>query len=129
MGVYIQDSFAQVIEKVRNGKCSFLEAEEEILGSTMPTWEGAWQPTGTFPRTSAMPSPITTVRFVAEQASSTAWLVYLSDQACLMMGIDGGVDALAYKGLEDVMDYFHIKTVDLEKCFITLVDELESART
>ena len=45
-----------------------------------------------------------------------------------MMGIDGGVDALAYTGLEDVMRYFNLRMVDLEKSFIVLLDELEKAR-
>jgi hypothetical protein len=45
-----------------------------------------------------------------------------------MMGIDGGVDALAYKGLEEVMTQFNLKEIDLEKSFIKLLDELGKAK-
>jgi hypothetical protein len=45
-----------------------------------------------------------------------------------MMGIDGGVDALAHKGLADVMQYFDLKMIDLEKSFIMLFDEMEKAK-
>jgi hypothetical protein len=45
-----------------------------------------------------------------------------------MMGLTGGIDALAYKGLEDVMRYFDLRMVDLEKSFIELMDELEKAK-
>jgi hypothetical protein len=63
-----------------------------------------------------------------KEDKTNAWLVYLSDQACLMFGIDGGVDGLAYKGLEEVMHFFDLKAVDLEKSFIVLLDELEKAK-
>jgi hypothetical protein len=61
-------------------------------------------------------------------SKNNAWLVYLSDQACLMYGIDGGVDALAYKGLEDAMLYFNLRAIDLEKSLIILHDELGIAK-
>jgi len=45
-----------------------------------------------------------------------------------MFGIDGGVDGLAHRGLEEVMSFFDLKAIDLEKSFIELHDELEKAK-
>jgi hypothetical protein len=45
-----------------------------------------------------------------------------------MMGLTGGVDGLAYTGLEKVMRHFDLRMADLEKSFITLWDELEKAK-
>ena len=65
---------------------------------------------------------------LAEEGNTRASLVYLSDQACLMMGLTGGFDALAYTGLEDVMRHFDLRTADLEQSLIELLNELERAR-
>jgi putative nucleotidyltransferase with HDIG domain len=129
MGVYVQDSFDQIMQRVKNGKCSFLEAEEEIIGINHADVGGRIAAHWNFP--ADVRDAIAYHHrpdLLREQGNNNAWMVYLSDQACLMMGIDGGVDALAYKGLESVMDYFHIRMIDLEKSFIVLVDELESAK-
>lgn len=129
MGVYVNDFFEQIMQRVKNEKCSFLEAEEEILGINHADVGGRIADHWNFPKD--IKDAIAYHHrpdLLREQANKNAWMVYLSDQACLMMGIDGGVDALAYKGLEDVMDFFNIRMVDLEKCFIALVSELESAK-
>ena len=129
MGEYVHDSFEKIIQRVRQGKCSFLEAEEEILGINHADLGGRIAAHWNFP--AEIRDAIAYHHrpdLLMEQDKKNAWFVYLSDQACLMMGIDGGVDALAYKGLEDVMKYFNLRMVDLEKSFIILVDELEKAK-
>jgi len=129
MGVYVQDSFEQIMQRVKKGRCSFLEAEEEIIGINHADVGGRIAAHWNFP-----PDIRDAIAYhhrpdlLKTQENKNAWMVYMSDQACLMMGIDGGVDALAYKALGDVMDYFNIRMIDLEKSFIVLADEMESAK-
>jgi putative nucleotidyltransferase with HDIG domain len=129
MGEYVYESFQQIFDLVKVKQCSFLEAEEEVIGINHAELGGRIAAHWNFP---------VEIRdaiayhhrpdLLKKEDKTDAWLVYLSDQACLMFGIDGGVDGLAYKGLEEVMHFFDIKAVDLEKSFIVLLDELEIAK-
>jgi len=129
MGEYVYDSFEQIISRVRQGQCSFLEAEEEILGINHAQVGGKVAAHWNFP--AEIRDAIAYHHrpdLLTDADKTNAWFVYLSDQACLMYGIDGGVDGLAYKGLEEGMRFFDLRAVDLERCFITLHDELETAK-
>ena len=129
LGEYVHESFEKIMYRVKQGKCSFLEAEEAILGINHADLGGRIATHWNFP--ADIRDAIAYHHrpdLLMEQDKKNAWLVYLSDQACLMMGIDGGIDALAHKGLEDVMQYFNLRMIDLEKSFISLVDELERAK-
>jgi putative nucleotidyltransferase with HDIG domain len=129
MGEYVHESYEQIRSRVTNLKGSFLEAEEAILGINHAELGGRIAARWNFPAEIRdaiafhhRPDLLTAA------SNNSAWLVYLSDQACLMYGIDGGVDALSYQGLEGVMRHFNLRAVDLEKSFITLHDELAIAK-
>jgi putative nucleotidyltransferase with HDIG domain len=129
MGEYVHEAYERISSRVMNLKCSFLEAEEEALGINHAELGGRIAARWNFPAEIRdaiafhhRPDLLTAA------SNNNAWLVYLSDQACLMYGIDGGVDALAYQGLEEVMRHFNLRAVDLEKSFITLHDELAVAK-
>ena len=129
MGEYVHESYGQISNRVTDLRCSFLEAEEETLGINQAELGGRIADRWNFPAEIRdaiafhhRPDLLHAV------SSDKAWLVYLSDQACLMYGVDGGVDALAYQGLEDVMRYFNMRAIDLEKSLITLHDELAVAK-
>jgi putative nucleotidyltransferase with HDIG domain len=129
MGEYVQGSFEKIMNRVKLGGCSFLEAEEDIIGINHADLGGRIAARWNFP--SEIRDAIAYHHrpdLLMEEDKTNAWIVYLSDQACLMIGIDGGVDALAYKGLGDVMTYFSLRAIDLEKSLIILTDELEKAK-
>jgi putative nucleotidyltransferase with HDIG domain len=129
MGEYVQEYFQKIIGRVDENKCSFLEAEEEFIGINHANLGGLIAEHWNFPI--VIRDAIAYHHrpdLLADESNILASLVYLSDQACLMMGLTGGRDALAYKGLEDVMRHFDLKMVDLEKSLIALMDELEKAR-
>jgi putative nucleotidyltransferase with HDIG domain len=129
MGEYVQEYFQKIIGCVNEKKCSFLEAEQEFIGINHANLGGRIAEHWNFP-----PEIRDAIAYhhrpdlLEEKGNTNASLVYLSDQACLMMGLTGGVDALAYTGLENVMRHFDLKMVDLEKSFIALLDELERAK-
>jgi putative nucleotidyltransferase with HDIG domain len=129
MGEYVHESYGQISNRVTDLKCSFLEAEEAILGINHAELGGRIADRWNFPAEIRDAIAFHHRPDLLHAASSDkAWLVYLSDQACLMYGVDGGVDALAYQGLEDVMRYFNMRAIDLEKSLITLHDELAVAK-
>lgn len=129
MGEYVQEYFQKIIGCVQERKCSFLEAEEEFIGINHANLGGRIAEHWNFP-----PEIRYAIAYhhrpdlLMEEGNTNASLVYLSDQACLMMGLTGGFDALAYKGLEDIMAHFDLRMADLEKSFIALLDELERAK-
>jgi putative nucleotidyltransferase with HDIG domain len=129
MGEYVHESYEQITSRVTNLKCSFLEAEEAIIGINHADLGGRIAARWNFP--DEIRDAIAFHHrpdLLMAASNNNAWLVYLSDQACLMYGIDGGVDALAYQGLEEVMRHFNLRAVDLEKSFIKLHDEMAITR-
>ena len=44
--------------------------------------------------------------------SRICWIIYLADQVCLIMGIGGGTDGLAYWGLKEVIEILNIRQKD-----------------
>lgn len=54
-------------------------------------------------------------------------MAYLANQSCLMMGIGGGADGLAYWGLKEVISLLQLRQRDLEECMIELMQELKMA--
>ena len=63
-----------------------------------------------------------------DEDNSGAWLVYLADQACIMMGIGLGSDGLAYKGLSEVIIKFKLRQRDFEECIMLMLEDLDRAR-
>lgn len=129
MGEYVRESFEKIINRVKEAKLSFLEVEEEILGINHADLGGRIAAHWNFP--AEIRDAIAYHHrpdLLMKEHKTNAWIVYLADQACLMMGIDGGVDALAYRGLEDALSYFNLRAIDIEKSWIILLDELEKAK-
>ena len=128
LGEYVQESFNKIENLVTNEGYSFLEAENKILGIDHAELGGMIAEHWHFP---------TEIRdaiayhhrpdLLDKSADHISWLVYLSDQLCLMIGVDGGVDGLAYKGLEESLTRFHLRVQDLEQGMVLLLEALEAA--
>jgi putative nucleotidyltransferase with HDIG domain len=129
LGEYVQQSFSRISHRVNEGGCSFLEAEEEILGINHAQVGGWIASHWHFP--AEIKEAIAYHHrpdLLVQEDKTTVWLVYLADQACLMLGLDGGADGLAHKGLEEVMGLFDFRAADLEKSLIELHDALGKAK-
>jgi putative nucleotidyltransferase with HDIG domain len=129
MEEHVHEYFQKIIGRVDERKCSFLEAEEEVIGINHANLGGRIAEHWNFP-----PEIRDAIAYhhrpdLLEEAGNTnASLIYLSDHACRTMGLTGGVDVLACTGMEDVMRHFDLDAADLEKSFIVLLDELEKAK-
>jgi HD-like signal output (HDOD) protein len=129
MGEFVDKSFQNIYNLVSSKGISFLEAEEEVLGINHAELGGKIASHWNFPedmrdaivyhhRPDLMP----------DGGSSSAWLVYLADQACIMMGIGLGSDGLAYKGLSEAIVRFKLRQRDFEECIMMMLGDLESAK-
>jgi len=128
LGEYVQEAMTGILELVTNRGYTFLEAEEEILGINHAEIGGKIAEKWNYPEEIR-----DAIRYhhrpdLLSEAAPVPWFVYLSDQFTSMMGVDGGVDGLAYRGLEQVISMFQLRERDLETCFILLLQDMERAK-
>jgi len=129
MGEFVDQSFLKIYSLVSEKGISFLEAEQEVIGINHAELGGKIASHWNFPadmrdaiifhhRPDLMP----------DGGSQSAWLVYLADQACIMMGIGLGSDGLAYKGLSEAIVRLQIRQKDFEECIMMMLGDLERAK-
>jgi putative nucleotidyltransferase with HDIG domain len=129
MGEFVDQSFLKIYDLVSTRGISFLEAEEEVIGISHADLGGKIATQWNFPadmrdaimyhhRPDLMPNG----------GSDNAWLVYLADQACIMMGIGLGNDGLAYKGLSEAIVKFKLRQRDFEECIMIMLNDLGRAK-
>jgi putative nucleotidyltransferase with HDIG domain len=129
MGQEVLESFDEISRLVSSGKYSFLEAEEAVVGINHAALGGKVAEKWNFPK-----DIIEAIAFhhrpdLLENADNTmAWLVYLADQICLMVGYTGGFDGLAHRGVSEIIEKFDFHEKDIESGVIELVEELKHAR-
>jgi putative nucleotidyltransferase with HDIG domain len=129
LGEFVLDSFQQIMDLVTNHEYSFLEAEEEVIGINHAEVGAKIALLWNFPQ--ELRDAIAHHHrpdLMTEGDSSISWLIYLADQACMMMGIGGGTDGLAYRGLSEVIDRFKLRQRDFEECIVVLLKDLETAK-
>ncbi|MBW1926475.1 MAG: HDOD domain-containing protein [Deltaproteobacteria bacterium] len=129
LGEFVHESFQEIMNLVSNHGYSFLEAEEEVIGINHAELGGEIASLWNFP--GEIRDAITYHHrpdLMGEGDDSIPWLVYLADQACMMMGIGGGTDGLAYRGLKGVVNKFRLRQRDLEESIVLLLKDLDEAK-
>ena len=112
---YVSNSYNQINELIEKKGLSFREAEKEIIGIDHAELGGlaakAWN------YSPKMIYIISNHHMSDESARNDleTSLVYLADTVCMMMGIGGGSDGLAYRFHEDVLNYLNISAMDLQE--------------
>lgn len=129
MGQYVQDCAQHIYAVMEREGCSFLEAEERIIGINHAELGGRIAMYWNFPPNihDAIAYHHRPDLLVSEHNSLVAF-VYIADQFCLMMGIDGGLDGLAHRGLTSIMRRYHLKESDLEESLLILSEEMARAQ-
>ncbi len=129
LGEFVNESFQEIMALVSNHGYSFLEAEEEVIGINHAELGGEIASLWNFPE-EIRDSIIYHHRpdLMEGGDDSIPWLIYLADQACMMMGIGGGADGLAYRGLKGVINKFRLRQRDLEESIVLLLKDLDKAR-
>ncbi len=129
MGEYVFESFEEISRMVVAGGCSFLEAEEAVVGINHAALSGMIAERWNFPK-----EIIEALSYhhrpdlVENNDNEILWLVYLADQVCMLAGFSGGFDGLAHRGVSEVMKKFEFYENDLEVGMIKLLEDLKHAK-
>jgi putative nucleotidyltransferase with HDIG domain len=128
LGQFVNRSYLRISALVRLHGYSFLKAEEEIIGINHAELGGRIAKKWNFPQ---MICDVITYHHDPDKLEGTGqtapWVAHLADQICLMVGIGGGSDGLAYRGLRQVISMFGLKQKDIEHFMMLLTQELQRA--
>jgi len=112
---YISELMIKIAGLVQSGNYSFGEAEKKVIGISHAELGGIvakmW---GFSPKMIFM---ITNHHLTDKSAGNDpdTSIIYLADIVCMMMGIGGGTDGLAYRFHKDVLDRMKINSTDLQE--------------
>jgi len=129
MGEFVDESFMKIYDIVSSKGISFLEAEGEVIGIDHAELGGKIASQWNFP--ADMREAIVYHHrpdLIPNGDNNNAWLIYLADQACIMMGIGLGNDGLAYRGLSEAIVRFKFRQRDFEECIMMMLGDLERAK-
>ncbi|MBU1052833.1 MAG: HDOD domain-containing protein [Proteobacteria bacterium] len=113
---HVKDVFQQIELKVHEDGLSFLEAEKEILGidhaelGAMVAKKWNFTPEMVY----IIRNHHNPINILIEDSLSIP-IIYLSDSICMMIGIGGGADGLAYRYYQEVIDRLNFTEVELQK--------------
>ncbi len=122
---YVGDSYKKINTLVAEKDFSFREAEKEVIGIDHAELGGMVAETWKF-----SPKMVEIIRNhhhpdeSLESYLETA-IVYLADTLCLMMGIGGGSDGLAYRFHQDVVKYLELTERDFQEIMAGFGEKLE----
>ncbi len=122
---YVGDSFNKINNLVKNKNYSFGEAEKKVIGISHAELGGIVAKMWKF--SPAMIFMITNHHLSDESArkDTETSIVYLADTVCMMMGIGGGADGLAYRFHKDVLDHLGIDSTDLQEIIAGFGDKMQ----
>jgi putative nucleotidyltransferase with HDIG domain len=129
LGEFVHESFEEIMDLVSNHGYAFLEAEKEVIGTNHAELGREIASFWNFPK--EIKDAITYHHrpdLMGEDDDTIPWLIYLADHACMMMGIGGGTDGLAYRGFKEVINKFGLRQRDFEESIVLLLKDLDEAK-
>lgn len=127
LGQFVNKSYLKISALVQLHGYSFLKAEEEVVGINHAELGGRIAKKWNFPQTICDVITYHHHPDRMEGKGTAPWIAHLADQICLMVGIGGGSDGLAYRGLREVISMFDLRQKDLERFMMLLKQEMERA--
>jgi putative nucleotidyltransferase with HDIG domain len=128
LGEYVRESIDQIRNLVDHKECSFLEAEEELFGINHAAIGGKVAEQWNFPEEIRIAIAYHHRPDLVGDAEVTfPWIVNLADQICLMTGVGGGQDGLAYRAVSEVANRFQLRDRDIEGCMAELFEDMQRA--
>jgi putative nucleotidyltransferase with HDIG domain len=129
MGEFVRDEMKKIVMLVSEHNMSFLEAEETVLGINHADLGGKIAEHWNFPieirdAISFHHRP----DLLKKEDKIMPWIVYMADEACLMMGIGSSVEGLAQRAVGELLKKFNLRMRDLEKSMVMLSDDLNAAK-
>jgi putative nucleotidyltransferase with HDIG domain len=129
MGEFVRDEMKKIVMLVSEHHMSFLEAEETVLGINHADLGGKIAEHWNFPIEIRDAISFHHRPDLLEKEDKTMpWIVYMADEACLMMGIGSAVEGLAQRAVGELLKKFNLRMKDLEISMVMLSDDLNSAK-
>ncbi|MEN6468926.1 MAG: HDOD domain-containing protein, partial [Smithella sp.] len=129
MGEFVRDEMKKIVMLVSEHHMSFLEAEETVLGINHADLGGKIAEHWNFPIEIRDAISFHHRPDLLEKEDKTMpWIVYMADEACLMMGIGSAVEGLAQRAVGELLKKFNLRMKDLEKSMVMLSDDLNNAK-
>lgn len=120
---FVDKYFEQIIALVTQGKHSFLEAEEEMLGINHAEVGGKIAESWNFPKDIVQAIRLHHRPEEAPDNDSITPIIYIANIITLSMGIGVGRDGLSYRGNEEVMKRYGLKAMDLQEIVADFYEE------
>ena len=129
MGEFVRNEMKEIVMLVSEHHMSFLEAEETVLGINHADLGGKIAEHWNFPIEIRDAISFHHRPDLLEKEDKTMpWIVYMADEACLMMGIGSAVEGLAQRAVGELLKKFNLRMKDLEKSMVMLSDDLNNAK-
>ncbi|MEN6373970.1 MAG: HDOD domain-containing protein [Smithella sp.] len=129
MGEFVREALPKISALVSTQRVSFVEAEEIVIGINHAELGGKIAAYWNFP--AEIREAISFHHrpdLLQKEEKTMPWIVYIADQACLMLGFGGGIDGLSYRAIDQVFKKFNLRMKDLEMSMVMLTDDLNHAR-
>lgn len=122
---YVGDSFQEINKQVSSGDCSFREAEKAVLGIDHAELGAMVARVWHF-----SPMMVDIIRNhhqprQADMAKTETAIVHAGDMLCMMMGINKGIDGLAYRFDQETIASIGITDIDLQTIISESAEELQ----
>ncbi|HIJ90264.1 MAG: HDOD domain-containing protein [Desulfobulbaceae bacterium] len=124
---FVADDFKNIMMKVVQDSCSFVEAEKELLGATHAELGGMIMSQWDFPKEIELAVLQHHDPDALEKDSLTA-IVALANALVISMGIGVGADGLSVKMQGGGLKRFGITSMHLELCMANLLTEIDRAQ-
>lgn len=126
---HVAREYAEIARRVFTRHISFCEAEREVLGFTHPEVGARLAESWSLPESIAR-----CIRYhhdpeALPEPDAFVDTVHLADSMCLVMGVGGGDDGLAYRSSADVIARHGLTQSDLDALGADLIAELRSVQS
>lgn len=126
---YVKDAFEKINTLVAEQNLTFREAEKEVIGIDHAELGGrvadAWK---------FSPKMVDIIQNHHRPQESTrceveSSIVYMADTICMMMGVGGGSDGLAYRFHQEVVKQLEFTQVDLQEIMAVFGEKLQKVES
>jgi putative nucleotidyltransferase with HDIG domain len=122
---YVNESYADIMRLVQERGFTFREAEEKIIGI-----DHAELGARVAERWNFSPATVNIIRYHHDPHKAPSKdlfipVIYLADSICMMTGIGVGLDGLAYRYYQDVVDQLGLSEADFQEIIAAFMEKLK----
>ena len=126
LNTYVENAYDAIKKRVFSDGLTFIEAEKAVFGIDHAELGAKVAEKWNF-----SPAMVDIIRnhHTAERSASREFhlpVIYLADSICMMIGVGGGADGLAYRYRQDIVDRLKFTDIDLQNTIAEFWDNLRT---